>query len=493
MLLLQPPQGTDFGLTNILTGEPLGLECVGAAVMERGHEAELIDLRLDKWEVLDRALAERPSLVGISCAFTTDVYSSLEVASFVKERWPDLPIVVGGHHASLMPQDFFFPDSPVDMVGVGEGEEIGVAIMEAIRDRTPFEAVPGVLTARNLNGGLIPREFTRNLDALPSPARQLTSRYRRWYHFGLTPHSASLETSRGCPFDCNFCSVWVFYKRRAGRRSPGNIVYELKRMKEDHVFFTDDIAFLNYEAYNELANRIDAEGIKKSYSCETRADLVVKYRDIFPRWNKLGLYSVFLGVEKITDEGLEAVRKRTKGGVNTNVEAIKILRDAGITPMTTFITDPSWDDADFDRLTEFIDRLDLPNASFTILTPLPGTELYTQHKHELTTHDYGYFDVVHAVLPTKMPLEKFYERFAGMYAYTLQSTRPSWAMARRAVELLAGGNLWTLKRVIGAVKEMRDPASYMRTPNRIRAPLRNRTRTQRESWPVRLGHLVETV
>jgi len=84
MLLVQPPQGTRFGLSRILTGEPLGLECVGGAVRSRGYDAEVVDLRLDSWTALDRAVDDPPAAVGISCAFTTDVYPSIEVARILK-------------------------------------------------------------------------------------------------------------------------------------------------------------------------------------------------------------------------------------------------------------------------------------------------------------------------------------------------------------------------------------------------------------------------
>ena len=187
MLLVQPPQGTRFGLSRILTGEPLGLECVGGAVRSRGYDAEVVDLRLDSWDTLDRAVDDPPAAVGISCAFTTDVYPSLEVARFLKDRFPALPVVVGGHHASLVPDDFLYPGSGVDAVAIGEGEWTSVGIMDALRDRQSLETVPGVLTPANKgkDKGFKPRPFTRELDDLPLPDRSLTARYRPRYHHGL--------------------------------------------------------------------------------------------------------------------------------------------------------------------------------------------------------------------------------------------------------------------------------------------------------------------
>jgi radical SAM superfamily enzyme YgiQ (UPF0313 family) len=470
MLLVQPQQGTRFGFARILTSEPLGLECVGAAIGERGYGAELVDLRLDTWQTLERALADPPSAVGISCAFTTDVYPTLEVARFVKDRLPEVPVVVGGHHASLVPDDLLFPSSSIDAIAVGEGESTGVELMDALRAGTPIEGVPGILTPRNGTAGFTPRGFTRDLDALAGPDRTLSSKYRPWYHHGPNPRSASLETSRGCPFDCNFCSVWVFYNRRAGRRSPARIVQEIETIREDTVFITDDIAFLNHDSYRELGERLKAAGIKKKFSCETRSDLVVKYRDLFATWKEVGLNTIFLGVEKVDDDGLASLRKRTRGGCNTNVDAIHALQDVGITPMTTFITDPAWGERDFDRLEAFIDALALPHCGFTILTPLPGTEIYNQRKGELVTEDYGYYDLLHAVLPTRLPLERFYERVARLFNHTVANIRPTFPMLARAVRLAVQGDLWCMRKVYKAMQELRDPRSYFEPPLRIKAP-----------------------
>jgi radical SAM superfamily enzyme YgiQ (UPF0313 family) len=472
MLLVQPPQGTRFGLARILTGEPLGLECVGGAVRSRGHEAEIVDLRIDGWDELDRCLGERPDAVGMGCAFTTDVYPGHEVARYVKERWPDVPVVVGGHHASLVPDDFLYAGSDVDAVAVGEGEMTGIDLLAALEKGRPLEGVVGLMTRDNRRAGFQERAFSRDLDVLPPPDRTLTARYRKLYHHGPNTHAAYVETSRGCPFDCNFCSVWVFYNRRAGRRSPAAITRELEGLSEETVMFTDDIAFLNYDSYKELGERILASGIKKRFSCETRCDLVVKYRDLFRSWRKAGLRSVFLGLEKIDDQGLAAIRKRTRGGSATNVEAIHVLREEGITPMTIFITDPQWDEDDFDRLEAFIEGLKLPSCAFTIMTPLPGTEMYRTQYGEIVNHDYGYYDVVHSVVPTKLPLERFYERFARLYGFASRELRPSFKLVKKAAELALRGDLWVLRRGAAALAEMRDPRAYLKPPLRVRAPRR---------------------
>ncbi len=466
--LVQPGQGTRFGFTKILMVEPLGLECVSAALKLHGHEVHLVDLRLERPSALVNHLRVwRPGAVGISCGFTTDVYSSLETARLVRAVLPQATVVVGGHHASLIPGDFLFAGSPVDAVVIGEGEWAALELADALERGDDPGSVPGVMTLANRETGFTPRPLVRELDALPLPDRRLSARYRRWYHHGFASPSACLETSRGCPFDCNFCSIWVFYQRRARRRSAEYIIEDLGQVKalgETHVFFTDDIAFLQRDAYETLGREIQRAALAMDYSCETRADLVVRYRDLFRLWKAIGLNTIFLGVERIDEAGLAAVRKRTKGGAHTNLEAIRILQAEGITPMTSLITDPSWDEKDFDRLEEFVQLARLPNPTFTVLTPLPGTELWETDRDRVTTDDYAYFDVMHLVLPSRLPPERFYQRFARLY--TLADVRTQFGL--RALVKLVGmglrGKGWVVRRVWSAVREMRDPRAYLCYP-----------------------------
>jgi hopanoid C-3 methylase len=498
VLLVQPPQGTRFGFTRIVMVEPLGLECLGAALRLHEHEVTLLDLRLEQASALRSALTgPRPGAVGISCGFTTDVYSTLWTAKAVKETSLGSRVIVGGHHASLVPGDFLFDGSPVDAVVIGEGEWTMLELADALERGDEPASVPGVLTLDNREHGYQPRVHATSLDQLPLPDRRLTLRYRRRYHHAFDTPSACVETSRGCPFDCNFCSIWVFYERRARRRSPERIVEDLEQVRalhEDRVFFTDDIAFIQHDAYEQLALRIREAGLKHLYSCETRADLVVRYRDLFPLWKEVGLKSVFLGIEKVDDSGLEAVRKRIKGGAATNLEAIEILRSHGITPVTGLITDPAWGEEDFDRLEEFLSLLHLPSPTFTILTPLPGTELWESRKGELLTDDYTMFDVMHLVLPSRLPREQFYERFARLYGRVDANARFTWSAVRNLARMVLQGKGFAVRRVMTAARELRDPRSFLTNPGALPRPEFLPADYGRPSWVDRSrSHLAERV
>lgn len=480
LLLVQPREGTSFGLPNLLRFEPLGLECVGAAAEAAGHEVQIVDMRLDGWRDLETAYQRLgPDAVGVACQFTTDVYPALQVAGFVRAMDPRVTLFAGGHHATLQPDDFLFDESPFDAVVIGEGELPTPGLLAALRDRRPPGEVPGVITLANRDCGFTRQPLLPDLEGLPLPARHLTARYRRFYHQGVLAPAAAVETSRGCPFDCTFCSVWVFYARRARRRSPAGIMRDLERVGERHVFFTDDIAFIHRSSYEELGRRIRDAGVERIYTAETRADLVVKHGDLFDLWRELGMKTIFLGIEKVDDAGLESVRKRTSQ--EKNALAIRTLRNKGITPITSFIVDPHWSERDFDRLETYLDLMQLTRPTFTILTPLPGTTLYEEYRDRIVSHNYLMYDVMHSVLPTRLPLERFYERFAGLYRLT-GSEDFRWGAVATAASLCIGGYGFVVRRLIRAMRQVRDPKAYLETPRMSGPPPRRRPRPERRAW-----------
>lgn len=183
---------------------------------------------------------------------------------------------------------------------------------------------------------------------------------------------------------------------------------------------------------------------------------------MFDLWKSVGLNVVFLGVEKIDDAGLKSVRKRTDH--EKNALAIRILQDKGIKPMPSFIVDPQWEEDDFDRLEAYLDEMDLVQPAFTILTPLPGTELYEQYKKELVTHNHLMYDVLHAVLPTRLPLERFYERFSRLYARTARNERLGWSAVKSALTLTVRGKGFVFRRLVRALNDLCDPAAYLEIP-----------------------------
>ena len=188
---------------------------------------------------------------------------------------------------------------------------------------------------------------------------------------------------------------------------------EVSAVSTDHITFVDDNFLMNYQRENTIADMIRSEGIKKTFSMECRADSIVKHPELVEKWVNIGLYAVLLGLEGGCDKMLKGINKSCT--IDTNNRAIKILQDNGVIIWGAFIVDPDWLEDDFKQLRDYVSEKEITHTQFTILTPLPGTSLYRDRFEDLLTHDYTCFDTLHAVLPTRLSREVFYQNFANLY------------------------------------------------------------------------------
>jgi len=218
--------------------------------------------------------------------------------------------------------------------------------------------------------------------------------------------AASVEFTRGCPWDCSFCSAWTFYGRSYRKSTAEAAAEDMLSIKEPNVFIVDDVAFIHPEHGFAIGNEIEKRKIKKQYYLETRADVLCRNPEVFRYWRKLGMEYMFLGLEAIDEEGLKLHRKRSSMGVN--FKALEVAREIGLTVAINLIADPSWDEKRFEVIREW--AISIPEiVHLTVATPYPGTELWFTESRKLTTLDYRLYDIQHAVLPTKLPLLQFYK------------------------------------------------------------------------------------
>ncbi len=409
ILLVQPDfEQKNFGFRLVAMPEPLALEMLAGALPD--HDVRIIDLRCGE-NLVEAVKKFQPDLVGIT-ALTPEVYAALEVAKQVKEISSDIFTVVGGHHASLLPEDFFTPH--VDAIVRGDGEPAMAALVEALAHGGDLAELGSVMLRQSSGAFRPPPRMMPPpvLDNLAIPRRDLTAAYRSQYYFLFDRPDTSMATGRGCPYRCNFCSVWEFHDGATHMMSPDRVLKELREIPTSHVTFVDDNFMLNHTRESRIADMIRAEGITKRYSMECRTDAIVRHPELVKKWVDVGLYAMLLGLEG-SDKTLAAVGKKNTATVNDR--AIRILQDLGVIIWGAFIVDPQWEAEDFDRLQEYVTRHGITHTQFTVLTPLPGTGLYRDMKDKLITDDYTCYDCLHAVLPTRLPREEFYRRFADLY------------------------------------------------------------------------------
>ncbi len=155
----------------------------------------------------------------------------------------------------------------------------------------------------------------------------------------------------------------------------------------------------------EIGEAIARQGIRKRYYLETRGDVLLRNKEVFKFWKSIGLEYMFLGLEAIDAEGLKKYRKRVS--LSHNFEALEYARSLGLMVAINIIADPDWDEHRFAVLRQWC--LEVPEiVNISVNTPYPGTETWHTESRRLTTRDYRLFDIQHAVLPTRLPLEKFY-------------------------------------------------------------------------------------
>ena len=212
-----------------------------------------------------------------------------------------------------------------------------------------------------------------------------------------------------------------------GWKTPKCAVEELAQIREPGIFIVDDVAFIQAEHGMQIAEGIARRGIRKRYYLETRGDVLLRNKEVFKLWKRLGLNTMFLGLEAIDDEGLKRYRKRVT--LSKNFEALEYARSLDITVAVNIIADPSWDRERFKVVRDWC--LEIPEVvNISINTPYPSTETWHTESRRLTTRDYRLFDIQHAVLPTKLPLAKFYKELVETQR-VLSRKHLGWAAVRR--------------------------------------------------------------
>ena len=243
----------------------------------------------------------------------------------------------------------------------------------------------------------------------------------------------------------------------------------------------DDVAFIHPEHGFAIGQALERRGVKKAYYLETRCDVLLRHPEVFAYWKRLGLSYMFLGVEALDEEALKLHRKRVTP--TENLRALEVARKLNLTVAINIIADPDWDERRFAIVREW--ALGVPEiVHLTVTTPYPGTEIWHTESRRLTTLDYRLFDVQHAVLPTRLPLRRFYEELVQTQAVLnrkhlgLAALRGTAALAARLA--LRGQtnfvrSLWKFSRVYSTERQhgdharpvryaMRPPAAPVRTP-----------------------------
>ncbi|MCL4488922.1 MAG: B12-binding domain-containing radical SAM protein [Chloroflexi bacterium] len=462
VLLLKPrPSAVQFGLAPFFQTEPLGLEYIAAALGRNGHLVRIVDMRYERAPLTRLLSTFRPRVVGISCLHILDAPSTVEAARLIKNADPGVFVAVGGHAAGAYPAAFSDTRSLVDAICVGEGERTMPALCDAVRQGTPLQDVPALLLP-NGGGGFVrtsePRSWLDLTTVLP-PDRSSIARYQSHYCCLNYMPVWTLETTRGCPHRCNFCSVWQFYKGSCRFHSPQNVRIDFENTGRN-LFIIDDIFWADRDRSAELARTLAASVERKQWIlAQSRVDLVSQEPELLKLWRPLAKnFDIFFGFESPTRSGLDALNKGTD--ISKVVAAIQTARDLGFGVTGNFIIDPDFTQDDFRALWDFLATHKLYRVGFTILTPLPGTRYFEQMKPKLLVHDWNQYDLHHLLWEPRLPVEQFFELYCETWRRTVLNAagRKKWWGWWKAVDLRHVGRMG---RILMRTQRLMDPRAYL--------------------------------
>ncbi|MGC9151301.1 MAG: B12-binding domain-containing radical SAM protein [Microbacter sp.] len=306
----------------------LGIAYIAAVCREHQHHVKIVDLGIDK-NGLSPEVIEWAEIVGIS-ADTPGYPKALLIAKKLKEAGKK--IFMGGYHVTFLDREAL-ETGYVDFVVRGEGEEIVVNMLEALENRKSLADVLGISYLEN---GVYKRNQDAppplNLDEMPFPARDLLPLKSYKGVLNGKPMT-NLITSRGCPFNCYFCSSSRFGGLKWRARSAKSIADELEYLYRTYDYrafaFMDDNFTLNPKRVFDFADEIERRGMTDiSWWCFSRLDILVKNEAMVKRMAEVGAFMIFLGLESTNEEILDSYNKHI--GNNQQQEAIALLRKYGI-------------------------------------------------------------------------------------------------------------------------------------------------------------------
>jgi radical SAM superfamily enzyme YgiQ (UPF0313 family) len=355
--------------------EPLGLLHLGAVLRARGDTVRFFDLAVDAIERLDEALADA-DLVGLSSS-TVLFERAGRVLDRIKAQRPDLPVVIGGPHATLRPEEAVLRG--FDAAAIGEGEHTVVEFARALERGAPLHEVAGLAAKQGDRVAFgPPREFEPDLDVFPDPDRTLVD-YEKYFGDGL--EFVGMMSTRGCPYKCLFCKPMLdkMHGHKIRKRSERRIAREMagiaKTLGYKKFLFKDDTMVLGgVEYFVELERELAAAGLPDSgWVCQARVDQVSA--PLIAQMKRCGLEAIAFGVESGSQKVLDFYRKGI--AVEQTIRAFDLCREHGVGTLAfVMLGAPVETREDLESTVRLIERIRPNSLSFSVATPGPGNALH---------------------------------------------------------------------------------------------------------------------
>jgi anaerobic magnesium-protoporphyrin IX monomethyl ester cyclase len=375
VLLFEPPK-IPWEMMGDVVAPPLGLAQLAGCLEQAKIPVEILDANAlgIGWKGLAAAIARaNPSLIGIT-VFTPFVPVVARAVDVARQAAPQAAIVLGGPHVTFTAEETLQTMPQVDVVARGEGDQIIVDLARALDAGNGLEGVPGITYRRD--GQIVENPTAPPLDLakLPIPAFHLMP--MEHYHFAsLGGPFATVVASRGCPFQCTFCSEWPFWRGGWRPHDPEMVVEQLdvlvNRYSRRNIWFGDDCFNVNRDHVTAICEGILRRGIDVNWYYQGRADLLVKHKDLLPLARQAGNRMVQIGIEASNDEQRGELNKQL--ATDAVKEAVRLLREHDIVCQGMMIVGlPSDSPRTIEQKVHLVNDLDVDFPVFVIYTLFPG-------------------------------------------------------------------------------------------------------------------------
>lgn len=414
-LLINPPYTHYGGAAHIQRDEPLGLMSLAAFVRREGHEVRILDALRDTGyyecgdgffksglsdDELRAALlaGPKPDVVGITSMFTMHSRGVHDTAAVAKRVWPDVPVIVGGSHASALPE-WVLEDRNIDLVVCGEGELTLLEILGRRARGAPLADIAGTVVQRD--GQAVrnaDRPFIEDLDRLPMPARDLVDMkvylaepYRN--RVAMDPPRANIVTSRGCPCRCVFCSIHSIWRNSYRARSAARSVDEIESLVETYgvreIAFQDDNLTLNAKRMAAICDELLRRRLRIRWCTPNGVAIWTLTDEVIGKMAASGCYKVTFGIETGSPETQKFIRKE-QVKLDRCDEIVRRCNRAGMWTHSSFIIGfPFETKEQVEQTIRYAVASDLDFAAFFVATPFPGTPLFDIYREHGLLPDLG--------------------------------------------------------------------------------------------------------
>jgi anaerobic magnesium-protoporphyrin IX monomethyl ester cyclase len=362
VLLINPPQlfypGSDPPAGNL----PLGLMYIAAVLDRAGYKAEILDafmtdssflkvgdtleVGMPYGKIREEIRRRKPDIVGIASPFTCQAENAIRVGNIVKEIDPSILTVVGGPHVTAVPVEFLEEAKNIDVAVIGEGEYTMLDIVKFFEGTKKIGDVQGI--AHREDGTIKQnslRPFIKNLDELPYPAYHLVDmkQYlnpKKIEYRSFKDRAISMITSRGCPFNCNFCSVYLhmgkLFRAHSVNYVINHIEYVVNKFGVKTIFFEDDNLTFDLKRFEAICDRIIERGIRFNWETPNgiRADYLTL--SLLKKMKKSGCQSVFFGIESGDQCVLDNIINKSLN-LKKVVKVAKMCKDIGLSTAAFYI------------------------------------------------------------------------------------------------------------------------------------------------------------